>query len=112
MASSAGRCPDERERVEGLPPAVNEPTFHESDHRTLPDGSSRELACRAAPVGGRGIDLARSRESALAARGSTGTLVDLSYPLERMPAVRIVTDRSPEALHLTRIAPRISWPRP
>src|SRR5207342_3812034 len=31
-----------------------------------------------------------------------GKLVDLSYPLERDAAVRIVTDRSPEALPLLR----------
>ena len=31
-----------------------------------------------------------------------GTLVDLSHPLDRDAAVRIVTDRSPEALPLLR----------
>jgi threonyl-tRNA synthetase len=68
---------------------------------TLPDGSSRELAA-GAPV--RAVAEAISPGLAKAALAGVvdGTLVDLSYPLERNATVRIVTDRSPEALALTR----------
>jgi threonyl-tRNA synthetase len=63
---------------------------------TLPDGSSRELAA-GAPV--RAVAEAISPGLAKAALAGVvdGALVDLSYPLERNAAVRIVTDRSPEA---------------
>jgi threonyl-tRNA synthetase len=68
---------------------------------TLPDGSSRELAA-GAPV--RAVAEAISPGLAKAALAGVvdGTVVDLSYPLEKNAAVRIVTDRSPEALHITR----------
>jgi threonyl-tRNA synthetase len=68
---------------------------------TLPDGSSRELAA-GAPV--RAVAEAISPGLARAALAGIvdGTLVDLCYPLERSANVRIVTDRSPEALLLTR----------
>jgi threonyl-tRNA synthetase len=68
---------------------------------TLPDGSSRELAA-GAPV--RAVAEAISPGLAKAALAGVvdGALVDLSYPLEKNAAVRIVTDRSPEALPLMR----------
>jgi threonyl-tRNA synthetase len=68
---------------------------------TLPDGSSRELAA-GAPV--RAVAEAISPGLAKAALAGIvdGALVDLSYPLEKNASVRIVTDRSPEALPLTR----------
>ena len=64
---------------------------------TLPDGSSRSM-----PAGAPVRDVAESispdlAKAALAALVD-GKLVDLSYPLEKEAAVRIVTDRSPEAL--------------
>src|SRR6266446_457368 len=68
---------------------------------TLPDGSIRSIAA-GVPV--RGVAEAispRLAESALAAIVD-GKLVDLSFPLERDASVRIVTDRSPEALPLYR----------
>src|SRR5262245_42637022 len=68
---------------------------------TLPDGSHRTL-----PVGAPVRDLAGQISPGLAkaalAAVVDGTLVDLSYPLERDASVRIVTDRSPEALRLYR----------
>jgi len=68
---------------------------------TLPDGSSRELET-GQPV--RAVAEAISPGLAKAALAGIvdGTLVDLSYPLDRNADVRIVTDRSPEALMLAR----------
>jgi threonyl-tRNA synthetase len=68
---------------------------------TLPDGSSRELAA-GAPV--RAVAEAISPGLAKAALAGIvdGRLVDLAFPLEKDAAVRIVTDRSPEALPLFR----------
>ena len=68
---------------------------------TLPDGSSREIA-EGAPV--RAVAEAISPGLARAALAAVvdGTLVDLAYPLRHDGQVRIVTDRSPEALMLTR----------
>src|SRR5438128_2752567 len=68
---------------------------------TLPDGSRRNL-----PAGTLVRDVAegispRLAQSALAGVVD-GKLVDLSYPLERDASVRIVTDKSPEALPLHR----------
>jgi threonyl-tRNA synthetase len=68
---------------------------------TLPDGSSRTL-----PAGSPVRDVAegispRLAQAALAAVVD-GRLVDLTYPLDRDASVRIVTDRSPEALPLYR----------
>jgi len=68
---------------------------------TLPDGSSRTV-----PVGTRVRDIAgeispRLSNAALAA-SVDGKLVDLSYPVHRDAAVRLVTDKSPEALALSR----------
>src|SRR6266702_8852231 len=68
---------------------------------TLPDGSSRSLPS-GSPV--RDVAAAISPNLARAAFAGVvdGKLVDLSYPLEKDAAVRIVTDRSPEALPLFR----------
>jgi threonyl-tRNA synthetase len=68
---------------------------------TLPDGSSRELAA-GAPV--RAVAEAISPGLARAALAGIvdGKLVDLSFPLEHDASVKIVTDRSPEALALYR----------
>ncbi len=68
---------------------------------TLPDGSTRELAA-GAPV--RAVAEAISPGLAKAALAGVidGTMVDLSAPLQRDATVRIVTDRSPEALMLMR----------
>ncbi|HMD35883.1 MAG TPA: threonine--tRNA ligase [Vicinamibacterales bacterium] len=68
---------------------------------TLPDGSSRSL-----PSGSPVRDVAAAISPGLAraafAAVVDGTLVDLTYPLHHDAAVRIVTDRSPEALKLYR----------
>ena len=68
---------------------------------TLPDGSSRSV-----PAGSPVRDVAEGISPRLAQAALAGVvdgkLVDLSYPLERDAAVRIVTDRSPEALPLFR----------
>ena len=68
---------------------------------TLPDGSTRDVA---AGTSVRDVAEGISPRLAQAALAGVvdGTLVDLSYPLERNAAVRVVTDRSPEALPLTR----------
>src|SRR6266853_1542394 len=68
---------------------------------TLPDGSSRVLPA-GAPV--RAVAEAISPGLAKAALAAVvdGRLVDLSLPLAQNAAVRIVTDRSPEALPLFR----------
>jgi threonyl-tRNA synthetase len=68
---------------------------------TLPDGSARSV-----PAGTlvRGVAEEISPNLAKAALGGVvdGKLVDLTYPLDRDAAVRIVTDKSPEALALLR----------
>ena len=68
---------------------------------TLPDGSSRTV-----PAGTPVRDVAEGISPGLAKAALAGVvdgkLVDLTYPLERDAAVRIVTDRSPEALALYR----------
>jgi len=70
-------------------------------HVTLPDGSSREIAA-GAPV--RAVAEAISPGLAKAALAATvdGKLVDLTFPLDHDASVKIVTDRSPEALALFR----------
>src|SRR5215471_16680762 len=70
-------------------------------HVMLPDGSSREIAA-GAPV--RAVAEAISPGLAKAALAATvdGKLVDLTFPLDRDASVKIVTDRSPEALALYR----------
>jgi len=68
---------------------------------TLPDGSSRTVPA-GTPVRdiaeGISPNLARAALAALV----DGKLVDLAYPLQRDASVRIVTDKSPEALALYR----------
>ena len=68
---------------------------------TLPDGSSRIV-----PAGTVVRDVAGEISPGLAKAALAGVvdgkLVDLSYPLQKDAAVRIVTDRSPEALPLYR----------
>jgi threonyl-tRNA synthetase len=68
---------------------------------TLPDGSSRTV-----PPGTRVQEIASAISPGLARAALAGIvdgrLVDLSYPIEKDAAVKIVTDRSPEALALTR----------
>jgi threonyl-tRNA synthetase len=70
-------------------------------HITLPDGSSRDVAA-GAPV--RAVAEAISPGLAKAALAAVvdDKLVDLSFPLDNDARVRIVTDRSPEALALFR----------
>jgi threonyl-tRNA synthetase len=68
---------------------------------TLPDGSSRSVAA-GTPVRGVAEGISpRLAEAALAAVVDE-KLVDLSFPLEKDARVRIVTDKSPEALPLYR----------
>src|SRR4051794_40528866 len=68
---------------------------------TLPDGSSRTV-----PSGSTVRDLAAEISPGLAKAAVAalvdGALVDLTFPIERDAAVRIVTDKSPEALPLYR----------
>src|SRR4051812_10900302 len=68
---------------------------------TLPDGSSRNV-----PAGTPVRDVAEGISPRLAQAALAGVvdgkLVDLAFPLERDAAVRIVTDKSPEALALFR----------
>src|SRR5581483_10230218 len=68
---------------------------------TLPDGSRRELAA-GAPVSDVAAAISPSLAKAALAAVVDDKLVDLSYRLNRDAAVRIVTDRSPEALALYR----------
>src|SRR5262249_46701001 len=68
---------------------------------TLPDGSSRSL-----PSGSPVRDVAAAISPGLAraavAAVVDGKLVDLACPLQKVSTVRIVTDKSPEALALYR----------
>src|SRR5204862_841556 len=68
---------------------------------TLPDGSSRELAA-GAPVGAVAEAISPGLARAALAGIVDGKLVDLTAPLEHSASVKIVTDRSPEALALYR----------
>lgn len=68
---------------------------------TLPDGSSRTVPART-PVRDVAAGISPGLAKAALAGIVEGTLVDLSYPIEKDAAVRIVTDRSPEALPLFR----------
>ena len=70
-------------------------------HVTLPDGSTREIAAGASV---RAVAEAISPGLAKAALAAVvdDRLVDLTFPLEHDARVRIVTDRSPEALPLFR----------
>jgi threonyl-tRNA synthetase len=68
---------------------------------TLPDGSNRTVQPGASVQ-----DVAAAISPGLAraalAGSVDGKLVDLSYPIEKDAAVKIITDRSPEALALCR----------
>ena len=68
---------------------------------TLPDGSSRSV-----PAGTPVRDVAGQISPGLARAALAGfvdgKMVDLSYPVDHDAAIRIVTDRSPEALALAR----------
>jgi threonyl-tRNA synthetase len=68
---------------------------------TLPDGSQQQVAA-GAPV--RDVAAAISPRLAAAALAASvnDTLVDLSCPVTSDASVRLITDRSPEALHLYR----------
>jgi threonyl-tRNA synthetase len=68
---------------------------------TLPDGSERSVA-PGTPVleVARGIS-PRLADAAIAARVD-GRLVDLTYPLDAPASVQIITNKSPEALEVTR----------
>ena len=68
---------------------------------TLPDGSARAM-----PAGARVRDVAESISPRLASAALAGVvdgrLVDLGFPIEKDASVRIVTEKSPEALPLYR----------
>src|SRR5690349_15427812 len=68
---------------------------------TLPDGSTRTV-----PAGAPVSEVAQAISPGLARAALAGAvddkLVDLSYPIEKDARVRIITDRSPEALSLYR----------
>ncbi len=68
---------------------------------TLPDGSSRAVST-GTPVRDIAAGISAGLAKAAFAAIVDGTLVDLSCPLQRDGSVRIVTDRSPEALPLLR----------
>src|SRR5438105_4127130 len=68
---------------------------------TLPDGSSRNVPA-GTRVGDIAVEISPGLARAALAGVVDGTLVDLSYPIEKDAALRIVTDRSPEALPLLR----------
>src|SRR4051794_39173935 len=68
---------------------------------TLPDGSVRSVPA-GTPVRGVAEEISPNLAKAALAGVVDGKLVDLSYPLDRDAAVRIVTDRNPEALPLFR----------
>src|ERR1043165_1565366 len=68
---------------------------------TLPDGTNRRV-----PAGSPVRDVAAVISPGLARAAFAGIvdgkLVDLAYPIQKDAAIRIVTDRSPEALQLYR----------
>jgi threonyl-tRNA synthetase len=68
---------------------------------TLPDGSARSVPA-GTPVRGIAEEISPNLAKAALAGVVDGQLVDLAYPLDRDAAVRIVTDKSPEALPLLR----------
>jgi threonyl-tRNA synthetase len=68
---------------------------------TLPDGSSRQVA-DGAPVVAVAADISPRLAHAALAAVVDDQLVDLTHPLTRDARVRIVTDKSPEALPLAR----------
>jgi len=68
---------------------------------TLPDGSSREFAA-GAPVRTVAESISTGLAKAALAAVVDDKLVDLTFPLQRDASVRIVTEKSPEALALYR----------
>src|SRR5262245_39232546 len=68
---------------------------------TLPDGSSRQVPART-PVRDVAEGISPRLAKAALAGLVDGRLVDLTYPIEKDAAVRIVTEDSPEALPLYR----------
>jgi threonyl-tRNA synthetase len=68
---------------------------------TLPDGSARSVPAGTL-VRGVAEEISPNLAKAALAGVVDGKLVDLTYPLDRDAAVRIVTDKSPEALALLR----------
>jgi threonyl-tRNA synthetase len=68
---------------------------------TLPDGSTRDVSA-GTPVRDVAAGISPGLAKAAYAAVVDGKLVDLSYPLEKDSAVRIVTDKSPEVLPLLR----------
>ncbi len=68
---------------------------------TLPDGSVRSVPA-GTPVRGVAEEISPNLAKAALAGVVDGKLVDLTYPLDRDSSVRIVTDKSPEALPLLR----------
>src|SRR4029079_720100 len=68
---------------------------------TLPDGSTRSVSS-GTPVRDVAAEISPGLAKAAYAAVVNDKLVDLSYPLEQESAVRIVTDKSPEALPLLR----------
>src|SRR5437762_5666704 len=68
---------------------------------TLPDGSTRDVSA-GTPVRDVAAGISPGLAKAAYAAIVDGKLVDLSYPLQKDSAVRIVTDKSPEALPLLR----------
>jgi threonyl-tRNA synthetase len=68
---------------------------------TLPDGSQRQVAAGASVRELAASISPRLADAALAA-AVDGRLVDLSFPLKADAQVRLITDKSPEALHLYR----------
>jgi threonyl-tRNA synthetase len=68
---------------------------------TLPDGSSRTVPA-GTPVRDVAAEISPGLAKAALAGMVEGRLVDLSYPIEKDAPLRIVTDRSPEALPLFR----------
>ena len=68
---------------------------------TLPDGSTRDVSA-GTPVRDVAAGISPGLAKAAYAAVVDGTLVDLSHPLEKDSTVRVVTDKSPEALPLLR----------
>ncbi len=68
---------------------------------TLPDGSTKSVA-DGATVRDVAAAISPRLASAAFAGAVDGKLVDLSYPLHRDAAVRVITDKSPEGLHVYR----------
>jgi threonyl-tRNA synthetase len=68
---------------------------------TLPDGSSRTVPA-GTPVRDVALEISPGLAKAALAGVVDGKLVDLSFPIDHDAPIRIVTDRSPEALALVR----------